>query len=158
MNPSHNDIPRHPDCVLGDQLAAYHDGELAPSLARRFEAHLADCPACTRELDELRRISEAVRGASAATLDPAALARIHQQVHDQPDPAVLRTLYRLAAAAAVVLLVCGLEQVRVDQVQASAAPAGEWELAAVTTRPDDAAAPPRLASWFYHELSQDDQP
>lgn len=155
MNP--HELEQPADCIFGPQLDAYYDGELPPELARRFESHLAACPACTERLAELRQFGDALRASLPAEPDPAMLRLIHRKIDQQPDPAVLRTLYRLAAAAAIVLMVCGLEQVRTEAAPAPSQ-AGEWELAAVTVRPDEAAATPRLASWFYHELSQESQP
>lgn len=42
-------------------LEAYHDGELGAAATRRIEAHLAECPACRAELEEIRRLSELLR-------------------------------------------------------------------------------------------------
>jgi len=38
--------------------SAYLDGELADEERRRFDEHLAVCDACTRELAELKRLTE----------------------------------------------------------------------------------------------------
>ena len=40
------------------KLSAYLDGELPDDQRRPLEQHLASCPACTRELEELKRLSE----------------------------------------------------------------------------------------------------
>ncbi|HUU91387.1 MAG TPA: zf-HC2 domain-containing protein [Phycisphaerae bacterium] len=46
-------------CHEFDRMAsAYLDGELADEERRRFEEHLAACDACTRELAELKRLTE----------------------------------------------------------------------------------------------------
>jgi anti-sigma factor RsiW len=52
------------------ELLAYLDGELTVSERVRVEAHLADCPQCTAELDRLRLLQREL----SATLDTA-LAR-----------------------------------------------------------------------------------
>ena len=46
-------------CDEFDRMAgAYLDGELSGEERRRFEEHLAACDACTRELAELKRLTE----------------------------------------------------------------------------------------------------
>lgn len=39
-------------------MSAYLDGELSDGDRRRFDEHLAACDACTRELAELKRLTE----------------------------------------------------------------------------------------------------
>lgn len=39
-------------------VSAYYDGELHGRQLRHFEAHLASCPVCQRELETLRRMSQ----------------------------------------------------------------------------------------------------
>src|SRR3990172_7230312 len=38
-------------------LGAYHDGELRNARLRQIEGHLAQCPTCQAELDEIRNLS-----------------------------------------------------------------------------------------------------
>ncbi len=38
-----------------EHLSAYLDGELSPELRTVVEDHLADCPACARQCEELRQ-------------------------------------------------------------------------------------------------------
>lgn len=47
------------------QIQAYLDGELTPSLAGEFRAHIRDCAACRRELDAARGLWELVDGSQA---------------------------------------------------------------------------------------------
>jgi anti-sigma factor RsiW len=44
-----------------DKLEAYLDGELGEPQVRQVEVHVAECPACRAELDELRRLSEVLQ-------------------------------------------------------------------------------------------------
>jgi anti-sigma factor RsiW len=46
---------------LGDGLSAYLDDELAPAARREAEAHLAACPTCRAELDEVGAARRAIR-------------------------------------------------------------------------------------------------
>ena len=39
------------------KLDEYYDGELSPARRRQVEAHLAECPACRAELEQMRRVS-----------------------------------------------------------------------------------------------------
>ncbi len=41
---------------VADRLAAFVDGELPQASAERIKAHLAHCPACTVELEEVSRV------------------------------------------------------------------------------------------------------
>lgn len=43
---------------LRKQISAYLDGELEPREARQVEEHLAGCPECRREMEEMRKIEE----------------------------------------------------------------------------------------------------
>ena len=46
---------------LDDTLSAYLDDELAPAARREAEAHLAACPTCRAELDEVAAARRAIR-------------------------------------------------------------------------------------------------
>lgn len=46
---------------LDDTLSAYLDDELAPAARREAEAHLAGCPECRDELDEIAAARQAIR-------------------------------------------------------------------------------------------------
>lgn len=56
--------------VLRD-LTAYHDRELPVERLIAIEAHLAGCPRCAREADQLRVIGEALRDGAVALQRPA---------------------------------------------------------------------------------------
>jgi len=46
---------------LDDALSAFLDDELAPAARREAEAHLAGCPGCRAELDEVAAARRAIR-------------------------------------------------------------------------------------------------
>ena len=54
---THGPGGEHPD----DTLSAYLDDELAPAARREVETHLARCPECRAELDEVAAARRAIR-------------------------------------------------------------------------------------------------
>jgi hypothetical protein len=50
-------------------MTSYPEGALAGRLSRRFEAHLAACPACTAYLDQLRLTIAVLGGLDPDRLD-----------------------------------------------------------------------------------------
>lgn len=128
---------------LRHQLSAYIDGQLSDKERKNLEAHLGACPACQRELAELK--------ATVATLQalpleaaPRSFALSPEQVARQPRPAPVSGLalpMRLAGAALAatlaVLLVVDLADV-----------GGNGEIAAPAAIPVDQAmeAPPAPAA------------
>jgi anti-sigma factor RsiW len=96
---------------LGDGLSAYLDDELAPAARHETEAHLAACPACRAELDEVAAARRAIRimpvHATPRPLvgaDPAGGSRPATRL--RPAPSRRRAAWAVAAAvaAAVALL------------------------------------------------------
>lgn len=95
-------------------LAAYQDGELGEHRRAQVEAHLAICPACQAELDELRGLSALLR--EAPLPEPRLSPRqFRSQVMLRlppaaPRPGWQRTLkagWNLAPLGAVMIWVCG---------------------------------------------------
>jgi hypothetical protein len=74
-------------------LSEYLDGTLRGRHARRIEAHLTGCDDCQREMAELRRTTELLRGLrgseDAPDLSGAILARVHA---GEADPSALDRL------------------------------------------------------------------
>ena len=62
-----------------DFLMEYLDGELSSAVARRFEAHLGRCPACTDYLDSYKK---------AVALGKMALPQPEEPLADVPDELV----------------------------------------------------------------------
>jgi anti-sigma-K factor RskA len=107
-----------------DAAGAYVLGAMAAAERDEFEGHLATCPACREEVDELRPAAEALPMASPPMLPPPQLKdRIMAEVEreaallaqagasaDRPEPARRRRfpslgLWRLAPVAAALLIV-----------------------------------------------------
>jgi anti-sigma factor (TIGR02949 family) len=95
-------------------LDAYLSRELPPETTHAFELHLAACPQCAAELAARARIRAALQSAARAAAVPAGLeARVRQAVGRAP--ARPRTgLWAVAAAAAVILCVALVHQLRVQ--------------------------------------------
>ena len=91
------------------RLDAYHDGELSPGERADVEAHFLDCPACAAELAAIRGMSAAFADAAPRESSNEQLRRLARGVHaESPDARMLLRLFRRAAVAAAVLLVCAL--------------------------------------------------
>lgn len=106
---------RHPRADLSVHL----DGELTAARARRLVAHLADCPACAREIEALREARSALRSLPEAAA-PRSFALTPEMVRAHAPAAPRRGLQPLvnslrltsgglavALAVAVVLAVSG---------------------------------------------------
>ena len=74
---------------IRELLSASIDGELTEGESRRLAEHLAGCEACRRELDELRKVWEAVGDATAELISEAhpeileALTRIEDSLENR---------------------------------------------------------------------------
>jgi anti-sigma factor RsiW len=96
-------------------IQAYLDGELAAADRAYVAAHLADCEACRRELDDLSRLFAAIDQAQAtptlAPIWPALAVRLAARTDERTDarrrPAWSWSYRGLAAAAAVTGLLLG---------------------------------------------------
>jgi anti-sigma factor RsiW len=94
------------DCEYRVKVHAYHDDELPPADRRSVEVHLEACPACARELEHLRRMSDLFASARLPELSQAAFQRLRRSKIVALEPALVRTSEFFAAAAAAILLVC----------------------------------------------------
>lgn len=69
-----------------DSVGAYLLGALEPGEAERFEAHLAECPICRRDVDYLQVAADALPVSVPLIRPPAALkGRIVSVVHHEAD-------------------------------------------------------------------------
>ena len=116
-------------CDQRQHVQAYYDGEINPADRAAFETHLGTCAACSAELDDLRRLSMHLAGASIPALSQSALARFHGAADVAEERGVLRLAEWLTAAAAAVLLVGVMGLFRHDNTHASAP--DTWEQAAI---------------------------
>lgn len=113
--------------------AAYVLGSLHPADRRAFEAHMADCPTCRRDVAELSGVP-----ALLSQLDRNELAAINESDHTPAAPEMSRQLLPLllaavrwrrrrarlmtwtaSAAAAVVLAICVFVSVQASSTTAS---------------------------------------
>jgi hypothetical protein len=82
-------------------LPAFACGHLPPEASRRLEEHLAACPTCRRDADELRRVSRLLRADPAPAVE-VDLAGLYREAA-QRDALRLRRWRRLALAACAAL-------------------------------------------------------
>lgn len=99
-------------CSYQSSLAAYHDGQTPPELARELERHLSTCAACSAELARLSQLSQLLIVARPEGIRPDELARAHAAVGRAEesgieDRGVLRLIVGLSAVAASVLIISG---------------------------------------------------
>lgn len=145
-------------CEQTRQVNAYHDGELSPEDARPFEAHLAQCAACARELERLRGVSRFLAGARMPGVPAEVIERLHENLAVVRERVVVRMAEMLTAAAALVLITCaawvwhGLGE---TESQAAAA-VSAWERVAVTLRVETSVSEPQqVAQWIVQDLSRE---
>lgn len=91
-----------------ERLSAYMDGELAEADRAQVEAHVLNCPACTRHLEELRAVDAAARDLPLEVPEgyfEAFPGRVRRRLGPAARPRSRYTvpLWLGAAAAAVVL-------------------------------------------------------
>lgn len=96
-------------------LPDYPDGELSPFWRRRLEAHLRDCPACQKELAEIREVVQAFRKHPVPEPEPAFWEEFHQSLHLKlaslnqaapgPEPRRVKLPYLVGASAVALFLI-----------------------------------------------------
>ena len=95
-------INAHPDAAT---LGAYHDGELRGFARAEVEAHLAACPRCRRDLNDLDALTDALRALPQVEPSPeihgALLARVTATRPRRARPRAWALAAALAAVAAV---------------------------------------------------------
>jgi len=100
-------------CDQSQLLSAYLDGELPAAEAARVQAHLAACPACSAEADELRalgRLMGVARRSDLGLPSEDAMGRLHEhvaQLIESTDYGLLR-IARLFTGLAATVLIAGL--------------------------------------------------
>ncbi len=115
-------------CEKTSRIMAYHDGELPVEERQALESHVAECPVCGAELAGLRAVSERLRTADRPGVSCESTMRLWQQVRSVDERANWRLVWRLTAAAAVIVVV-SLLGMNVSATQANGTTAS-WELAA----------------------------
>jgi len=141
-------------CAWSARLGVYHDGELSAHEAALVRAHLADCPLCAVELQELRRISEALSGAYSPALAPGKARDMAARAFGGGD-ALVRTARVLTACAAGMLVVFSLFAIAAP---AAPEPARDFDVEAAAVSLDEPGelavdSDYELASWIMADLS-----
>ncbi|MBL7152730.1 MAG: zf-HC2 domain-containing protein [Phycisphaerae bacterium] len=104
---------------INELLTAFALGELSPQESSDVEKHLAECPRCTTELEELRAVLECTDAMSQLSADEQACESAKQRILEAEasrqttkPPAMLESIWRtimttnrlkLAAAAVIVI-------------------------------------------------------
>lgn len=157
-------------CLHASDLARYHDGELTPALASRFEAHLATCGQCQHELAQLRGLGSLLREGPLPELRPLALAQLHDGLERQlvrragflQESAAMRMAQWLTGVAAMILVISGLG-LFLGSNQRAAADSGadlSWEMTTAMLTQDSSTggmvtSEHQLAAWIVSDLSSD---
>ena len=119
-------------CSLYNKSGAYLDSELSAADRSAFEAHLPACSECSQEVARLQRLSNFLSSAPKPEFNPQQLfwkARQNRQ-------GILRFAEMLTAAAAVVILICGIWLLRQDSQSRNTANTINWERVVVTQQFD----------------------
>jgi hypothetical protein len=94
---------KHPSSEL---LLSRFDGELPVEAACMLDAHVAECVACQERWNRLRIVSDAVNAYGAALGAPAGRRQtLAEAIRARTTP---QTLWKVAAAAAILILAAGI--------------------------------------------------
>ena len=134
------------DCKkLREVLDLYMDHELAPDAIAQANVHIAECGACRRAVDDLRRLREAIRAAAGkAEPSPELFKRVRGLI--QPRWYQAATVQAMAA----VLVLAGLLALLVPSVRGEVATALDY----FSRRLDNS---PRQVVWEGTLLCRDQQ-
>ncbi|HEY8751834.1 MAG TPA: zf-HC2 domain-containing protein [Tepidisphaeraceae bacterium] len=91
-------------CQYENELDAYHDGELSDQRRVAFEQHLAACPLCASELEQMRRLTSLISSAPKRTLPAAARDDLYALAPAVGEGVYLRIAEWTTALAASVLI------------------------------------------------------
>ena len=145
------------ECEHACRLSAYHDGELDPATRAALERHLAKCSDCTAELARIRGLSGLLGGLAKGDPSPRALRRFHAAAEQAASGVIWRTASALTAAAAAILVVCGLWLWRGASAGESAGPMPVWEAVMLQRPAEPSISSPdeQLAMWMVQDLSRE---
>ncbi len=95
-------------CEQQQNIALYVDGELEGEKLARFEAHLAQCPACQEELEQVRELLRQLRDLPVVDVPAQLPARLHAALIEEAGKARIRrprpTWLPMAAAVSAILV------------------------------------------------------
>ena len=147
-------------CPHSQLLSAYHDGELPVAQREQMEEHIAECPACSAELAELKAMSNLFAVSPRAQLSQLARYRIRVAAEALPQDQVIRLARIVRAIAACVLVAASIwlwnqSENGSTQMETVAAPPPQLEVAITTTEATqnmDATTSP-AAAWYLADAS-----
>jgi hypothetical protein len=89
-----------------DWLGPYLDSEVSPDVQRAVEAHIAECAACSAELESLRRMASLLATPIRAPVSPELWHAIERRLNEpRPQRRVILSSFRSVFAAAAVLVI-----------------------------------------------------
>ena len=144
------------NCDWTTQVGPYHDGELPTPDREEMEAHLATCPACSAELESLRRLSDRFGLLGDEDLSVGLRRRMHASVARlRRDLTVRRFALRVSAVAAAVVIACGAALWHASQQTPDTGEHPPWEAAALLRQEEPAASgTPEALVAMMSELSE----
>lgn len=92
------------DCDM-NMLSAFVDGELEPAVRESVATHLATCPRCQAEVNELRELSGAFANLGIEPLTRDENTRLHEQLDDSINAPIWRIGGAMGLIAASILVV-----------------------------------------------------
>ena len=95
------------DCLWRSRLGAFHDGELDSATATALESHLAACPDCRAELEDIAELSSLAAAIGSGGLSKMALRNIHRAIDAEDRFTIFRIAGLLTGLAASALVVGG---------------------------------------------------
>lgn len=142
------------ECEHTRRLSAYHDGEVTGADREALEAHLAQCPACAAELARLRRLSSLLTQAERPKMPAGVLDRLHRSADDLAAADLRRVAKAFLAAAASILLVCGIWLWQANGAAEPAEAIPVWESLAAHQQVLTAGSEEQLAQWIVQDLER----
>lgn len=159
-------------CPDPTRLQSYYDQQLPADVTQEFQQHIASCTVCQTQLASMADLSLMLTNAALPQLLPLPLARMHQHLDTQIDQQIKRKQEQgplqlaqwLTAAAAVVLLVCSIQLLFLQNSQSTSnmafdvTPGLAWETTTAMLNQQNPAEPAvsdehSMAAWIVSDLS-----
>jgi predicted anti-sigma-YlaC factor YlaD len=91
-------------CLYGNQISAYHDGELNPQQRASLEQHLASCAECQAELNQTRRLSSLLASAPSRVMSQSVRQNLYALAPEVGQGVYIRIAEWTTALAASILI------------------------------------------------------
>jgi len=147
-------------CIYYHKLNGYYDKELSHEEHHKLEQHIRGCPYCSRDLEQLQRLSGLISSVSIPNIPDLAVKRLHQSLDSLREKALLRMARMLLSAALVLLVVSSILLLRIGvKGQMATASDPDWEKTAVTLHLDVTSVESpefQFAQWLIADLSTED--